>query len=546
VGWWGSCTSPSYHDGDSAQSGSIANSQESWLQTTVTGPGTVWFWWKVSSQQNCDWLEFYIDGTRQDRISGTVDWQQKTYTVTGAGSHTFKWRYVKDGSGTSGIDCGWVDWLQWPSQPVQSVQPPAQWKTVTYTYDPMGRRIAKSVDSWTQKYVYDGDMAIADYDGSGNLLRKYVYADTDQPICMINVADNNAVSYYHYDGLGSVVALSNASGDTVQTYEYGVYGQVKVEDANNPNPFMFTGQRFDVETGLCYYKARYYNAGIGRFMQTDPVGYDAGINWYAYCGNNPTNGTDPSGGVSFVKVPGTAAIKQAVMRLLVNMIRAWGKIDEMGFILHGALDPWSLKDWYVFGNGRDLIVEDETADLLLDRSYSMRSQLEGRLVDQGEKDLNGLVMYEYERINSTPFRAEFDPEEGEVYSLLHGVTAGWTGFVGKSRSAEDAIKGTANTVILGYDLWFYFDDYADLHPFTWILGFLPWPQTPDIQAVLLKDLINVSQGLFFWSSPPNLRTSAQAYHIYIRTNMKTTTLTYTWDSRRNRYVGPVVGGYLAL
>jgi RHS repeat-associated protein len=58
---------------------------------------------------------------------------------------------------------------------------------------------------------------------------------------------------------------------------------------------MFTGRRFDIETGLYYYRARYYNPHIGRFMQTDPVGYADGINWYAYCGNNPLAYVDPSG-----------------------------------------------------------------------------------------------------------------------------------------------------------------------------------------------------------------------------------------------------------
>ena len=61
------------------------------------------------------------------------------------------------------------------------------------------------------------------------------------------------------------------------------------------NPYMFTGRRFDLETGLYYYRARYYNPQIGRFLQTDPIGYSNGINWYAYCGNNSTNMVDPSG-----------------------------------------------------------------------------------------------------------------------------------------------------------------------------------------------------------------------------------------------------------
>jgi len=137
---------------------------------------------------------------------------------------------------------------------------------------------------------------IAEYDGNDRLLRKYIYgARVDEPVCMIEVADSNAVYYYHFDGLGSVVALSDSDGDSCQSYEYSAYGQVAAEDPNHPNPYMFTGRRFDIETGLYHYRARCYNPHIGRFMQTDPVGYDDGINWYLYCKNNPVNFVDASG-----------------------------------------------------------------------------------------------------------------------------------------------------------------------------------------------------------------------------------------------------------
>jgi uncharacterized protein RhaS with RHS repeats len=133
--------------------------------------------------------------------------------------------------------------------------------TITYTYDPAGRRIKKNVvGSYIVKYVYDGGHVIAEYDDS-SLLRKYIYgARVDEPVCMIDVADNNAAYYYHFDGLGSVVALSNSNGDSCQSYEYSAYGQVAASDPNFlANPYMFTGRRFDIETGLYYYRARYYN-----------------------------------------------------------------------------------------------------------------------------------------------------------------------------------------------------------------------------------------------------------------------------------------------
>ena len=101
-----------YYDGDAAQSGGIPSNQESWMQATVSEKGTVSFYWKVSSERYCDFLEFYIDGSLQDQISGSVDWQQMMYTLP-SGSHTLEWRYVKDYAMNSGSDCAWVDLVEW-------------------------------------------------------------------------------------------------------------------------------------------------------------------------------------------------------------------------------------------------------------------------------------------------------------------------------------------------------------------------------------------------------------------------------------------------
>jgi formylglycine-generating enzyme required for sulfatase activity len=124
------------HDGrDAAQSGAITNSQTSEMQTTVTGPGTVSFWWKVSSESGFDSLLFYVDGiTERASISGTTDWQKVTYTLT-AGSHVMRWVYAKDSTLSSGSDGGWVDQLTVPLPPTIMTSSPLPSGTVDTVYE---------------------------------------------------------------------------------------------------------------------------------------------------------------------------------------------------------------------------------------------------------------------------------------------------------------------------------------------------------------------------------------------------------------------------
>jgi RHS repeat-associated protein len=100
--------------------------------------------------------------------------------------------------------------------------------------------------------------------------------------------------YYHYDGLGSVTALSDGYGNIVEQCSYDVFGEPSCVSGVG-NPYKFTGRRYDPETGLYYYRARYYNPKIGRFMSPDQKGYSNSMNLYQYCRNNPVSWIDPSG-----------------------------------------------------------------------------------------------------------------------------------------------------------------------------------------------------------------------------------------------------------
>jgi uncharacterized repeat protein (TIGR01451 family) len=111
------------HDGiDAAQSGAIIDSQQTWMETSIRGPGTLSFWWKVSSQAGGDFLSFRTNGVTVTNISGNVDWQQVTFSPP-PGPLTLRWSYIKDGSISSGSDAGWLDQVSYSVPPFSLISP---------------------------------------------------------------------------------------------------------------------------------------------------------------------------------------------------------------------------------------------------------------------------------------------------------------------------------------------------------------------------------------------------------------------------------------
>ena len=188
-----------------------------------------------------------------------------------------------------------------PEQRLAEVTTPEH--KVQYRYDPLGRRIEKTVDGLTRRYVYDNEDIIAVLDADGNPLQTFTHGPgIDEPLIMTKA--DGASYFYHADGLGSITALTNDKKEIVETYTYKAYGEPTIKDCTGAvlsgsavgNPYLFTARELAPESGLYYYRARYYDWARGAFTQEDPIGIRGeDTNLFAYVRNTPVNLIDSLG-----------------------------------------------------------------------------------------------------------------------------------------------------------------------------------------------------------------------------------------------------------
>jgi len=157
----------------------------------------------------------------------------------------------------------------------------------------------------------DGDTTrlIEQVNSAGSIPARFTDTqNADEPLATTSSGTSN---YYEQDGLGSVTSLTNSSGSVSQTYTFDSFGNLTNSSGSVSNPFQYTGREFDSETGLYYYRARYYDPGTGRFVSSDPLGFMGGVNQYAYVGGNAINKIDPFGlcsiDIYFTRLAGGAA-----------------------------------------------------------------------------------------------------------------------------------------------------------------------------------------------------------------------------------------------
>ncbi|MET1110930.1 MAG: RHS repeat-associated core domain-containing protein [Allosphingosinicella sp.] len=165
--------------------------------------------------------------------------------------------------------------------------------TATLDYDPLGRLFQISSGSGVTQFLHDGDELVAEYNGSGTLLRRYLHGDgNDDPLFWYEGTGLDQPRFPHVNRQGSITGIVGAGAALLSINTYDEYG---IPGATNVGRFQYTGQAWLPELGLYYYKARIYSPTLGRFLQVDKVGYTGGINLYAYVANDPVNADDPKG-----------------------------------------------------------------------------------------------------------------------------------------------------------------------------------------------------------------------------------------------------------
>jgi len=217
-----------------------------------------------------------------------------------------------------------------------------------YQYDALSRRVVKLANpggSLTEtRYFYDDARVIEEQDASVVTQATYVYGNYVDEV--LSMARGGQDYYYHQNALWSVVAVSDDTASVVERYAYDAYGFVSITDgAGSPvpsnawgtphsaveNPYLFTGRRLDEESGLYYYRARYYDSEKGRFLQRDPLGYVDGLNLYIYARSNPIVNIDPSGQISWWQIRNLRTCLQWCREMLRDCTKEAQNIRDAGF-----------------------------------------------------------------------------------------------------------------------------------------------------------------------------------------------------------------------
>ena len=295
----------------------------------------------LSGTQGANTTESYTYDSVGNRLS-SLSVTSHSYNASNELTSTSNGNYSYDNNGNTVTknDSTGITTYAWDFENrLTSITLPGSGGTVSLKYDPFGRRIYKSSSAGTSIYAYDHENLIEETNSSGTAVARYSQGlNTDEPEAMLRLA---ATSFYHADGLGSITSLSNTAGAVAETYGYDSFGKQTTSFGSLTNPFQYTAREFDTETSLYFYRARYDDPNVGRFLSEDPLGFIGSFDFYSYVDNDPIDFSDPSGlcpgPCNVPPHPPDADVYQNMWRSQENGYRWWYVTVTKG---HG---PWDYK-----------------------------------------------------------------------------------------------------------------------------------------------------------------------------------------------------------
>jgi len=247
-----------------------------------------------SRNESCTRTKYTYDqvGNRLSSLKVASHTYNNSNELTAAGSTTFT--YDRNGNTlTKNSSSKGQTGYSWDFENrLMSVTLPNGGGVVTFRYDPFGRRIQRSGPSGTTIFAYDGANVTEELSSAGAPSMRYVQgAGIDEPLA----ESGTSVDYFAADGLGSITSLEDTTGTPQATFVYGAFGVLKSSTGSLTNSYRYTAREYDQDTGLYYYRARYYDSGIGRLISEDPIRFRSGPNFYSYVKNEPEDVVDPTG-----------------------------------------------------------------------------------------------------------------------------------------------------------------------------------------------------------------------------------------------------------
>jgi RHS repeat-associated protein len=224
--------------------------------------------------------------------------------------------------------------------------------SATFKYDALGRRIEKNVDGQMTGYLYDGAQAIAELQGTALGTVYHTGLSIDEVLARYApFGDKTLIT----DALMSVIAQANDDQSIPNFYAYSAYGEVAALGPDGGNSLQYTGREND-GTGLYYYRARYYDPVLKRFISGDPIGIEGGINLYAYVAGRPVSAVDPYGNIIF-------EIMHPVEILVYTTI---ARATLVGAAFAGGYTIGSLGKYAI-----ELYLDDSLGGWIADRQYQL-------------------------------------------------------------------------------------------------------------------------------------------------------------------------------